>query len=234
LKAAGDRDDREAWASYARSYDRVLPLLPFYREVVRRHVAAMSKPEIRAVLDVGAGTGNVSVPLADGDCRVTAIDSSPEMLRHLRQKMVGNNASKISIVERDAQDLSPWADACFDGATILLALFAMSHPRRALSEVVRVLRPGGLLVATETRKTFQLDPLLTFVDGFLTQNGLDLEFAQDWRVVKEANRVLDPGHRDSRLTVEEMEQSLLQAGFTIERLEDSHLGQCATLWAKKG
>jgi ubiquinone/menaquinone biosynthesis C-methylase UbiE len=223
---------RDAWALYARSYDRVLPRLPFYQEALRRHTTAMCRGGIRDVIDIGAGTGNVSLPLLQRGLRVTAVDQSPDMLARLRAKLTpGDN--ELKLLERDASDLSELEDASFDGATILLVFYDMSHPREALDEVVRVLRPGGSFVATETKDEFQLQPLLDFVDGFLKAEGLMQELREDWERVSQANRVLDPGARESRLTIEEIRQRLLRFAFRIDKLQDSHLGQCATVWATK-
>lgn len=224
-------DRRQAWKLYALSYDRVLPRLPFYQEAVRRHVAVMSRPEIQDVIDVGAGTGNVTVELLERGRRVTAVDLSPEMLDKLREKTVGHSQN-LTILERNAQDLSLLPDNSFDGATILLAFFDIDQPRRALEEVLRVLRRGGSIVTTETKMEFQLEPLLHFVDSFLSEQGLSEDLCEDWERVMKVNRVLDPGRRLLRLTVEDIIETLQEANFEIERVEDSHLGQCATVWAR--
>jgi ubiquinone/menaquinone biosynthesis C-methylase UbiE len=164
---------------------------------------------------------------------VTAVDMSAAMLDYLRLKRQGKHYSSITIIERDAHDLSMFADASFDGATILLAFYDMVQPRRALTEVIRVLRPGGFLVTTETKGNFRLQSLLDFVDQFLKEQSLYVELQDDWRRVWEANAVLDPSKRDARLTVEEIEQRLRASGFAIDQMKDSHLGQCATIWARK-
>lgn len=231
---ATEKNRGQAWKSYAQSYDRILPKLPFYQEVVRRHVAAMSRAEIREIIDAGAGTGNVSIELAERGKSVTAVDMSIEMLNCLRLKSQLKHGSSITIVNRDAQDLSIYADASFDGATILLAFFDMTQPRRALAEVIRVLRPGGFLVTTETKRDFHLEPLLVFVERFLKEQSLYVDLHDDWIRVREANVLLDPGKHDSRLTVDEIEEQLRISGFVIDQVKDSHLGQCATIWATKG
>src|SRR6185369_2568810 len=79
--------DEQVWASYAESYDHILPILPFYQEAVRRHVEALSGARIRSVIDVGAGTGNVAVHLASRGVNVTAMDVSGAMLDRLRGKI---------------------------------------------------------------------------------------------------------------------------------------------------
>lgn len=226
-------DEHRVWQTYARSYDRILPLLPFYQEVVSRHVCALSKPGIRRVIDVGAGTGNVAVKLAANGLDVVAVDNCREMLDQLRDKLEAGIPGVVTMVEQDAASLGAWADATFDGVTVLLALFAMRHSRRSLGEIMRVLRPGGLLVVTETKKHFQLQPLLEFVAGYLLNARLHENLRDDWDRVRNANIRLDPGRREERLSAEEIEQTLRQSGFRITDVKDSHLGQCETIWAEK-
>lgn len=226
-------EEHRVWQMYARSYDRILPILPFYQEVVSRHVSALSKPGIRRVIDVGAGTGNVAIKLAANGLDVVAVDNCREMLDQLRAKTGADILGVVTMVEHDAASLSAWADATFDGATVLLALFAMRQSRRALREIMRVVRPGGLLVVTETKKHFQLQPLLEFVAEFLLKEGLYESLRDDWDRVRNSNVRLDPGRREERLSAEEIEQTLRKSGFRITDVRDSHLGQCETIWAEK-
>jgi 16S rRNA A1518/A1519 N6-dimethyltransferase RsmA/KsgA/DIM1 with predicted DNA glycosylase/AP lyase activity len=59
------------------------------------------------ILDIGAGTGRVSRYLAEHGFRVTAVENSPSMLRHLKRevKKISSEAKrKISVVEADMRD----------------------------------------------------------------------------------------------------------------------------------
>ena len=138
----------------------------------------------------------------------------------------------IEIVEQDAHLLNGWPEAAFDGANVLLALFAMHEPRQVLREIIRVVRPGGLIVATETRRSFQLKRLLDFVDEFVERHPSRAGLREHWERVRSANVVLDPGRRSGRLSVEEIIDELATSGFTIHSVLDSHLGQCATICAQ--
>jgi ubiquinone/menaquinone biosynthesis C-methylase UbiE len=158
------------------------------------------------------------------------MDNSIAMLAQLRRKKPCQ-AARIEIVEQDAHLLNGWPDAVFDGANVLLALFAMREPRRVLREIIRVVRPGGLVVATETKRTFQLKPLIDFVDDFMKRYPSGLR--EHWDRVKIANLALDPGRRSERLSVEDIEDELATSGFAIHFVLDSHLGQCATICAEK-
>jgi ubiquinone/menaquinone biosynthesis C-methylase UbiE len=225
--------DEQVWAAYAQSYDHILPILPFYQEAVRRHVEALTGAGILRVIDVGAGTGNVAVHLASHGVEVTAMDASGAMLDQLRRKKQTGLSGRIEIVEQDAHLLNGWPEAAFDGANVLLALFAMHSPRQVLREIIRVVRPGGVIVATETKRSFQLKRLLDFVDDFVERHPSRDGLREHWQRVKIANLALDPGRRSERLSAEEVRDELATSGFAIQSVSDSHFGQCATICAEK-
>lgn len=96
----------------------------------------------KKVLDVGAGTGRLTVELARAGAEVIALDVSEEMLKVLKRK----NA-QIETVVGDAEDL-PFADNSFD---IIVAVFLVVHlkdPGRFFDEVYRVLKSGGKFLVT--------------------------------------------------------------------------------------
>ena len=219
------------WDTYAVSYDRVLPRLSFYREVIKRHIDAMSTDTIRTVLDVGSGTGNVTVPLAAKGKRLTAVERSPAMIELMTSKLLPLADSQVSILEQSAEAL-PFADARFDGVTILLALFAMDRPGRALNEAIRVLKPGGTLIVTEPKECFNLPNLLDQAHTELKESGEFEELETDWRRVSAVNRRIDPAVRP-KLPAEQIATILNRRGFVDIVREDSHFGNCQTISAKK-
>jgi len=221
------------WESYACSYDRVLPLLPYYQEAVARHVAAMIHPDVRRVLDVGAGTGNVSLELCKAEREVTAIDLSRAMLEQLVRKVPEGARSRVTVSEQNAENLRLWDDAQFDGVTILLALYDMAHPTRALQEAVRLLRPRGWIVVTEPRRSFRLEPLVAYVKNFLQERGCYEALRGDFERICTANISLNPAQRGKRLWAEDIEEFMRGAGFRELQVNDSHLGYCASICARK-
>ena len=102
-----------------------------------------------AILEVGAGTGRYSVTLAKQGLRVTAVELIEHNLDILRSKLDGTEP--ITAIQGNALDLSLFSDDSFD-LTMLLGpmyhLYTKEEKLKALSEAVRVTRPGGhILVA---------------------------------------------------------------------------------------
>lgn len=219
------------WETYALSYDQILPRLDFYREVVERHSKAFSDTAHASILDLGAGTGNVTLRLLQQGHRVTAVDISRAMLDRLLGKLETTTEAEVSVVRHDAADLAQWTSASFDGVNILLALFDMANPTAALSEAMRVLRPGGRLVVTEPRRSFDLSSLLSHAERCLRQQGARESLQEHWARVSRVNRKIDPSARRERLYVEDIRERLQHSGFSITGEEESHLGNCATIWA---
>lgn len=98
------------------------------------------------VLEVGVGTGLLALPLAERDFRIDGVDLSEPMLHRLREKSL---ASRIGLAVSDATRL-PFRSASFDGAYLRHVLHLIPDWHAALSEVVRVVRPGGRFLASIT------------------------------------------------------------------------------------
>lgn len=101
------------------------------------------------VLDVATGTGRLPMALFRQPTftgRIVALDLSRQMLRQAAAK-TAPHSDRLTLLWQDATRL-PFPDDVFDAATCLEALEFLPHARATLSEIVRVLRPGGLLLVT--------------------------------------------------------------------------------------
>jgi ubiquinone/menaquinone biosynthesis C-methylase UbiE len=227
-------DHQLTWDTYASSYDRILSVMPYYREVVERHRAALAAAIAGPLADLGAGTGNLAQALAKTGRQVTAVDNSRAMLDKLRSKpaLAGKIGKRLTVIEASAEFLPMLADASFAGVSILLALFDMHAPGHALDTAVRILQPGGTLVVTELKQCFQLDPILEECERHLRAIGQYDELADDLTRVINSNRQLAPGSL-SRLRAEDILDLLSARGFQNLTLVDSHFGQCATITGRK-
>lgn len=106
------------------------------------------------VLEIAAGTGR-NFPYYPPGVRITAQDLSPAMLEIARAR-ARTLAREINLQVGDAQNLALGADR-FDSVVCTLSLCTIPDDRRALSEIRRVLRPGGRVILLEhVRSTLTL------------------------------------------------------------------------------
>jgi ubiquinone/menaquinone biosynthesis C-methylase UbiE len=220
------------WESYAISYDRILLRMDYYQEVLSRHLAALSKPSIHHVIDLGAGTGNLAEMLLTGSQRrVTAVDSSRAMLARMRVKLGEHIGKKLLILEQNAESLGQLDNESLDGVSILLALFDMHEPIATLNEGIRILRPGGVLIVTEPKYCFRKEPILEHIEHRLKDAGIFSELEEDFKRVTNANRKIDPESRSthSPLRAEDIYKILRRREFESLTIKDSHFGNCATV-----
>ena len=97
------------------------------------------------VLDIGSGTGALATAVLNAapTTRVVGVDLASPYLEKAREELEGERAS---FQEGDAQDLS-FTDDTFDKTLSLIAFNFISNPGRALDEMIRVTKPGGVIAA---------------------------------------------------------------------------------------
>lgn len=93
------------------------------------------------VLDVGCGTGNFSIKLAEKGCKVVGIDISEEMLEIARQKVI-DTGYDIEFYNMDVYKLGFEAGS-FDAAFSMAAFEFIERPKDALNEMMRVVKNSG-------------------------------------------------------------------------------------------
>jgi demethylmenaquinone methyltransferase/2-methoxy-6-polyprenyl-1,4-benzoquinol methylase len=129
------------------TYDRYASLLSFGQDPRWRRflVARTEAGAADTVLDVATGTGAVAAELLRRKhCTVVGLDQSSEMLAEARRRLPAG----VRLVEGDADHL-PFDDASFDALTFTYLMRYVDDPGATLTELARVVRPGGTIAGLE-------------------------------------------------------------------------------------
>jgi SAM-dependent methyltransferase len=105
--------------------------------------------ERTALLDVGCGPGSISVGLARRVASVVAFDASGDALDEGRKLAAAEGVGNVTFEVADVYDM-PYADGSFDVVHAHQVLQHVPDPVRALREMRRVCRPGGIVAARDS------------------------------------------------------------------------------------
>jgi ubiquinone/menaquinone biosynthesis C-methylase UbiE len=141
---ATDERLRRYWDRHARTYDTSMGF-------AERRLFGDTRPWLCGqadgeTLEVAIGTG-LNLPHYPVHVRLTGLEFSAGMLEVARER-ADRLGREVALEQGDARRL-PWPDARFDTVTCTFALCGIPEPDRALAEMVRVLRPGGLLLLAD-------------------------------------------------------------------------------------
>lgn len=128
----------------------LLDSLEFFQNYKQKTFELMHLFEGASVLEVGCGTGKDALALSQRvgtTGRVVALDRSPAMLA-LAIENAKERHLNLEFVLADAQNL-PFPDNTFDAARVERTLQHLKEPQKAITEMVRVVRREGRLVAME-------------------------------------------------------------------------------------
>lgn len=135
-------------------YDVLEEVLSFgqnhrWRTAMVDPVAAI-RPAPHRVLDVATGTAGVALMLAERTgAEVTGLDLTEQMLVRGRERVAGQGREdRVRLVRGRAEQL-PFPDATFDALTFTYLLRYVADPAATVRELVRVVRPGGVVASLE-------------------------------------------------------------------------------------
>ncbi|MGZ4589878.1 MAG: class I SAM-dependent methyltransferase [Actinomycetes bacterium] len=123
------------------------------REAWRSRLVGWLPPAPAEVLDLGCGTGSLSLLLTELGHRVTGVDLADQMIVQARAKCAGRAATF-----RVGDASEPATEASVDAVLARHLLWTLPDPLAALRRWITMLRPGGRLVLVEGRWTVPGDP----------------------------------------------------------------------------
>ncbi|MCB0826749.1 MAG: methyltransferase domain-containing protein [Armatimonadetes bacterium] len=146
------------------------------------------------VIDIGTGAGHMAYSFAPHVDQMIAFDLTPKMLEIVARESQAKGLSNVTTQEGNAEGM-PFADAEFDGVICRVAAHHFHHVDRFVSEVGRILKPGGWFLLVDT---------ITPEDSDAAQT------------VDEIERRRDPSHFHN-LSVNEWTNLIEGSGMSVEK-----------------
>jgi ubiquinone/menaquinone biosynthesis C-methylase UbiE len=141
------------WYSFdrlARWYDETRTLdRPTFDRFLGYFQGKFPAAEFPCALEVGVGTGRIAFPVSAAGYRVVGVDLSVPMLNRLRARGRSAPSARVDVVRGTATQL-PLRNGSVDVVYAVHVLHLIPRWEQALDEMVRVLRPGGVLLLLRT------------------------------------------------------------------------------------
>ena len=135
------------------NYDGLNRVISFGIDVKwrKRVVAILKEKQPSIILDIATGTGDLAINLTKtGAKKIIGLDISPGMLDVGKKKILEKNLQDIiEMVVGDSENLQ-FSEHYFDAVTVAFGVRNFENLEKGLSELYRVLKPGGTLVVLET------------------------------------------------------------------------------------
>lgn len=138
-----------------RNVERQQLLAAILNPATREVLARLPQVPGAQVLDIGCGQGNTTRLLADvlAPSSCIGVDFDDALVAYARAQ--ADNPSAVSFRQGDATEL-PFADATFDVVFCRFLLIHMTEPVRVIREMLRVVKPGGFVVAFEADFEYEI------------------------------------------------------------------------------
>ncbi len=143
----------EMFDTISGKYDGLNRVISFGIDIKWRKkvVKLVGKTNPKNILDVATGTGDLAINLSKTGAReIIGLDISAGMLKVGEEKIKAKKLeSIISMVKADGENL-PYEENYFDAITVAFGVRNFENLEKGLSEIFRVLKPGGIFVVLET------------------------------------------------------------------------------------
>jgi SAM-dependent methyltransferase len=111
---------------------------------------------ITSIADIGCGVGHWTAllyPRLSVDAELVGVDADPDNLEGFRRRFSGWAGARVRALRADAGAL-PLPDEAFDATTCQTLLIHLEDPIQAVREMIRITRPGGLVMCAEPNNLF--------------------------------------------------------------------------------
>lgn len=119
----------------------------------KKAVKIISKKNPKEILDIATGTGDFAIESLKLDPKaITGVDISNGMLEKGKEKIIKKGYDKVITLQYGDSENLPFDDNSFDAITVGFGVRNFENLEKGLSEMLRVLRPGGIAAILEFSK----------------------------------------------------------------------------------
>ena len=196
--------ERVIWDKLAENYDNrtLITYQKAYNLSIQKVREALTSD--MQIIEIGCGTGIISLGIAAEAARVVGTDLSSQMIQIARQKAAEMNISKVEFKVCDGYS-QPYKDGCFDMVLLFNIVHLVKEPGALLKEAYRLLNPGGLL--------------LTATDCFAEKVSLK---ARLYLLVERIMKALGIIPFIWFLNIEDYKELVAANGFEVQQVENLH------------
>lgn len=214
------------WNCYAAVYDLMAESNPAYREIVAFVTGRVRKEyseKSGTLLEIGAGTGNHSIAIAENcpELRVIHLDSDEQMLAHAMKKCSDRGLSNIDFMrcDIDSAEIEP---ASVDGIVMVHSLYTLPSPQSIIAKLQTWLHPDGILIVVDLGKPMRV---VDWACNMLWHNIRRIRFVNTILLYWNGREVIRQNRRIRALqdagvfwthTLAEFQRKFTGAGFRIE------------------
>ncbi|MCX6709403.1 MAG: class I SAM-dependent methyltransferase, partial [Candidatus Woesearchaeota archaeon] len=218
-------------------HDAMFAAVPSYKKMYEEIVSEIenrdSGLERKLVVDMPVMTGNLSKMLAE-KYDITGVELSKDALILAEDKAKEANPDvKYLKIEANVVEGVPIESGSADYVTCVNLLYALKEPEKALSEIYRILKPGGYAVITNFNENVLLpeDEFMKRInENFSPEESKDVKF---WKDSNDIVNISSDIIRESYFSKEALCSKIKEAGFEVETIRETFLGNSYLAVARK-
>jgi 2-polyprenyl-3-methyl-5-hydroxy-6-metoxy-1,4-benzoquinol methylase len=133
------------------------------KETVQAFLTLLTRVEFASILDVGCGDGSISLPLLTAQTRLTLLDLSDTMLSVARSQIPPQFAANVDVMNGDFL-AAKLGTHTYDLILCIGVLAHVDSPSAIIEEIMRLLKPGGIVIIENTDSHHPISHFLRLYD----------------------------------------------------------------------
>lgn len=218
------------WGLYAVSYDALLRGFKPYEDLIQDVISGIPSGTTR-VLELGAGTGNVTEKLLLRNYQVMAVENNPFMLEKMAEKRLGSNRN-LTVLTESVENTEFDGQQDFDAVVAVNVAYALDDPLGCFRKVAEALKKGGVFTMSTTHSNTNLDALLEGIRDDLRSKGKFESCREHYDRLVSVNRAIERTIA-RRYSMEQYKEWLVETGFEIVRSEPTYFDAVEMIHACK-